>query len=81
VSGGGGLKMKRAQSKFVNGLSRQKSKNQRRRWSGAKGQIYEEDTQHGDLEKYNRRGKHEGSVDPDTGEIIKGPVKGRSTDM
>jgi hypothetical protein len=38
-------------------------------------------TQHGELEKYNRRGRHEGSVDPDTGEIIKGPVKGRSIDV
>ncbi|MCI0455554.1 MAG: colicin E3/pyocin S6 family cytotoxin [Gemmataceae bacterium] len=48
---------------------------------GDKGQIYEEDTQHGELEKYNKRGKHLGVVDPETGEIIKGPVKGRTTDV
>ncbi len=72
--------MRRAKGQFVDGLPRRKRKNQRRRWAGPKGQLYEEDTQHGDLEKYNGRGKHEGTVDPDTGEIIKGPVKGRTTE-
>jgi hypothetical protein len=56
-------------------------RSKRRRWLGANGQIYEEDALHGDLEKYNRRGKHEGSVDPDSGEIIKDPVKGRTIDV
>jgi hypothetical protein len=72
--------MKRVKGQFVDGLTRVKSKTQRRRWTGPKGQIYEEDTQHGDLEKYNGRGRHEGSVDPASGEIIKGPVKGRTTE-
>jgi hypothetical protein len=61
-------------------MRRAKSKTQRKRWAGPKGQIYEEDTQHGELEKYNRRGKHEGTVDPKTGEIVKPPVKGRTTE-
>lgn len=73
--------MKRATGAFVDTLARMKSKTHRRRWAGAKGQMYEEDTQHGELEKYNKRGRHEGSVDPATGEIIKGPVKGRSTEQ
>jgi hypothetical protein len=73
--------MKRAKGQFVDGLSRVKRKSQRRRWSGTKGQIYEEDTQHGELEKYNSRGKHKGSVDPGTGEIIKAPVKGRTIEV
>jgi Cytotoxic len=68
--------MKRAEGEFLDKLKRVKRKSQRRRWTRGK-QIYEEDTQHGDLEKYNQRGKHEGSVDPRTGEITKGPVKGR----
>lgn len=72
--------MKRAEGEFVEGLKRGKPKNRRRRWHGHKGQMYEEDTQHGDLEKYNRRGKHKGSVDPESGEIIKPPVRGRTTD-
>lgn len=68
--------MKRAKGDFLDKLRRVKRKSQRRRWQHSK-QIYEEDTQHGELEKYNQRGKHKGSVDPKTGEIIKGPVKGR----
>jgi hypothetical protein len=57
--------MKRATGVFVDSLKRGKSKTQRRRWTGPKGQIFEEDTQHGELEKYNKRGRHEGSVDPE----------------
>jgi len=70
--------MKKAKGEFLKSLRRAKRKSQRKRWLGGKGQIYEEDTRHGELEKYNRRGKHEGSVDPESGEVIKGPVKGRS---
>jgi len=33
-----------------------KRKSQRRRWTSQRGQILEEDTQHGELEKYNDRG-------------------------
>ena len=73
--------MKRAHGRFVSTLNRMRSKSKRKRWFGPNGQIYEEDTQHGELEKYNRRGKHEGSVDPDSGEIIKGPVKGRTIEV
>jgi hypothetical protein len=73
--------MKRAIGKFLEGLEPTKAKSQRRRWRGPKKQIYEEDTQHGELEKYNRRGKHLGSVDPESGEVIKGPVKGRCIDL
>ena len=72
--------MKRAPGKFLKTLKPLKPKGRRRRWSGGKKQIYEEDTQHGELEKYNRRGKHNGSVDPETGEIIKAPVKGRTVE-
>lgn len=62
-------------------LRRTRPKTHRKRWLGQKGQIFEEDTRHGDLEKYNRRGKHEGTVDPETGEIIKDPVRGRDTEV
>ncbi|MGW2961624.1 colicin E3/pyocin S6 family cytotoxin [Streptomyces sp. NPDC001220] len=33
----------------------------------ATGEIYEWDSQHGAVEKYNKRGKHLGEFDPDTG--------------
>jgi len=36
-------------------------------WKDDKGNVYEWDSQHGELEKYNKRGKHQGSVDPSTG--------------
>jgi hypothetical protein len=73
--------MKRARGRFVDSLQRVRSKGKRKRWRGPNEQIYEEDTQHGELEKYNRRGRHKGSVDPDSGEIIKDPVKGRSIEV
>jgi hypothetical protein len=73
--------MKRAIGRFVKGLKRLKNKSRRRRWKGQKGQIFEEDSRHADLEKYNARGRHEGSVDPETGEIIKPPIKGRRIEI
>ena len=73
--------MKNARGRFLETLVRIKSKSQRKRWRGNKKQIFEEDTQHGELEKYNKRGWHEGSVNPETGEIIKGPVRGRSIEV
>jgi hypothetical protein len=74
--------MQRARGRFVSGLIRMKSKSQRLRWTDVRRrQVYEEDTQHGELEKYNQRGRHKGTVDPETGEIIKAPVRGRRIDM
>jgi hypothetical protein len=73
--------MKKARGRFVETLTPARPKGGRKRWLGEKGQIYEEDTQHGELEKYNSRGKHEAVVDPDTGDIVKGPVKGRTIEV
>ena len=73
--------MKRAQGRILDTLTRIKSKSRRKRWQGNKRQLFEEDTRHGDLEKYNQHGRHEGSVDPDTGEIIKAPVRGRKIEV
>ena len=70
--------MKRAKGRFVSNLIPVRRRGARRRWRDAKRrQTYEEDTQHGELEKYNRKLRHMGTVDPATGEIIKPPVKGR----
>jgi hypothetical protein len=38
----------------------------RKRWKDAEGNIYEWDSQHGRLEKYDKRGRHLGEFDPDT---------------
>ncbi|WP_229933674.1 colicin E3/pyocin S6 family cytotoxin [Campylobacter majalis] len=55
------------------------SKNQRKRWIDSKnGNIYEWDYQHGDIEIYNKRGIHKGSINPET-KKEKPAVKGRKT--
>ncbi|HEX2847207.1 MAG TPA: colicin E3/pyocin S6 family cytotoxin, partial [Chitinophagaceae bacterium] len=52
----------------------------RYRWKLPDGSILEWDKQHGEVEKYDKKGKkHQGSYDPDTGEQIKEPVPGRTT--
>jgi hypothetical protein len=43
----------------------------RKRWKDNDGNIYEWDYQHGEVEKYNPRGKHQGAYDPNTGEQTK----------
>jgi hypothetical protein len=43
----------------------------RERWKDADGNIYEWDYQHGRLEKYDRRGNHQGEFDPKTGKQTK----------
>jgi hypothetical protein len=56
----------------------------RARWEDKKF-IYEWDSQHGEVEKYNKKGKHLGAFDPNTGEMMtdskgrpKGPTAGRT---
>lgn len=43
----------------------------RARWKDTEGNIYEWDYQHGRLEKYDRRGNHQGEYDPATGKQTK----------
>ncbi len=50
----------------------------RKRWKDEVGNIYEWDSQHGTVEKYNKRGKHLGEFNPDTGELLKSADKTRS---
>jgi filamentous hemagglutinin len=45
--------------------------------SGKKERFYEWDYTHGDIEVYDRNGKHLGSMDPISGEMKKPPVVGR----
>lgn len=44
----------------------------RKRWVDDKGRIYEWDSQHAELEKYTKNGRHLGAVDPKTGLDIPG---------
>ncbi|WP_330290335.1 DNRLRE domain-containing protein [Streptomyces sp. NBC_00576] len=45
--------------------------------SGSKKRYFEWDYTHGDIEVYDKNGKHLGSADPNGGHIYKPPVKGR----
>ncbi len=51
----------------------------RARWKTSEGKILEWDSQHGDVEVYDKQGRHQGSADPNTGQMTKGPVPGRTT--
>ena len=50
----------------------------RARWKDKEGNIYEWDYQHGTLEKHNKRGKHLGEFDKDTGKQLKPANKKRN---
>jgi len=51
----------------------------RKRWRLGDGCICEWDSQHGEVEKYDRRGNHLGAYDPESGDAIsgKGPIAKR----
>jgi hypothetical protein len=49
--------------------------------TGRRARYYQWDHTHGDIEMYDHRGRHMGSVSPDTGRIIKGAVKGRTIEL
>jgi hypothetical protein len=58
---------------------RVKPKSGRRRWfDDENGYIYEWDYQHGVVERYDRRGRHRGEFDPETGVMTK-PANPRQT--
>lgn len=48
----------------------------RPRWKDPKGKTCEWHSQHGEIEKYGKRGKHEGALDPDTGDPRQRPRNG-----
>ena len=43
--------------------------------------FYTWDSLHGEIEAFNKRGRHLGSLDAKTGQYIKGAVKGRKIDV
>lgn len=55
-------------------------KTHRARWKLPDGSILEWDYQHGRVEKYNPRGKHQGEFDPNTGEQTKPRNPSRTTE-
>ena len=51
--------------------TRVKTMSNRARWQDERGNIYEWDSQHGKLEKFNKAGKHQGEFDPISGRQTK----------
>jgi len=49
--------------------------------TGKKKRSYKWDYTHNDIEVYNHRGEHLGSMDPVSGKMIKPPVAGRNTPL
>lgn len=49
--------------------------------SGRRREYYEWDNTHGDIEVYDRTGRHLGTRDPLSGELVKPPVPGRRIDI
>ncbi|SDD45032.1 Cytotoxic [Algoriphagus faecimaris] len=62
------------------GATRVKPKGGRARWRTKDGDILEWDSQHGDVEVYDKNGKHKGSARPTDPNIYKPQVKGRKID-
>jgi len=52
----------------------------RKRWKDSDGDIYEWDSQHGAVERYDNRGKHKGEFDPKTGKQTKPKDKNRKVE-
>ncbi len=53
-----------------------------RRWRSDDGKrIYTWDNLHGEIEVFNKRGKHLGVIEPIHGTMIKDAVKGRTIDV
>lgn len=53
-----------------------------KRWKSSDGEkIYTWDSLHGEIEVFNKRGRHLGVADPKTGIFIKGAVSGRKIDV
>jgi RHS repeat-associated protein len=64
--------------KFLDKLIHARPKGDRRRWTDSERRIYEWDRLHGELEVYDRRGRHLGVRDPKSGKWIKDPAPGRT---
>lgn len=66
------------ESKKWNALGKVKGQDRRISGSVKYKQYYEWDFTHNDIEIYDSKGKHLGSMDPTTGELYKPAVKGRT---
>ena len=70
-------KMEKAASKIWKELKAFKKSTKTNGLTGKKTRYYQWDHTHGDIEVYDSNEKHLGTMDPQTGEMIKPPVSGR----
>lgn len=73
-------KITKSDSPVWKGLKAHKGKT-KAKGSGKNKRYYQWDHTHNDIEVYNSKGKHLGSMDPLTGEMYKGPVNGRKINI
>jgi len=66
---------------FVETLTRVRRAGELRWMDADRKRLYTWDALHGELEVYNARGYHLGSVDPVTGKVLKSAVKGRRIEV
>jgi hypothetical protein len=67
---------------FLDGMEDLGAFNGEKRWrSPNRRRLYTWDSQHGEIEVFNRRGKHLGAADPTTGEFIKPARRDRRLDV
>jgi RHS repeat-associated protein len=69
--------IKKQESEIWNNLDNVKGSDRKTSGQGKNKQYYEWDFTHNDIEVYDSKGNHLGSMDPVTGEMYKPPVKGR----
>nr|WP_245746501.1 colicin E3/pyocin S6 family cytotoxin [Evansella caseinilytica] len=70
--------VKKQESSVWKDLDNVKGKDRKTTGTGRNKRYYEWDHTHNDIEVYDKKGKHLGSMDPLTGEMYKGPVQGRT---
>ena len=68
-------------SEVFKGFKPVKGRSYRTLGNGRNKKYYDWDYTHNDIEVYDRSGKHLGSMNPITGEMYKGPVRGREIDI
>jgi len=71
----------KASSKIWKALKPWRGKTKTNGLKGKDKRYYEWDNTHNDIEVYNAQGRHLGSMDPVSGQIIKPPVSGRTIDV
>jgi hypothetical protein len=81
ASGGGGCSLSYiplSSPNYTERLTPLRQFNGRKRWRDDESKrIFEYDSQHGELEVYNKRGRHLGVADVESGQLIKPAIKDR----